>query len=208
MIAKKIINKSEKIFNDKHNSLSKSSKPYQSMSVIKNDIELLEKDCKNFLNGSNKTLEQLIDTFNNLIIEVTKIIMSQLPSNDDIKNANDKINKIIFINKVEPISMFIKNIYADNDYRISLKNGEEDFFMNASPKDIIDKHKSNNILSNENSIRKFFEFKNYWKRLDETTQLTIKAIMSTLIDITEKYIEIKDDSNDIAKILLKIDKLD
>ena len=198
-MAQKIIDKSELLFNDT-NFNNTNSKNH-----IKDEISLLSKDCKKYISNSNKTLEQLIDTFNNLIIEISRLMMVELPLNDDITNANDKIKKIIFINKVEPISMFIKNVYSDDDYRTSLKEEKDDFFINASPKYIIKKHADKNILSDESSIKKFFEFKNYWKRLKEETKLTIKQIMATLVNITEKYIEIKDDTNDIAKILIKID---
>lgn len=194
MIAEKIINKSKILLNDTKN-------------IMKDEISDLEKDCKKYINNSNKTLEQLIDTFNNLTVEISKLMMVELPTNEDVISANDKIKKLIFINKVEPISMFIKNVYSDDECRISLKDGKDDFFINASTKDILKKNNEKKLFSNEIIVEKFFEFKNHWKNLNDETKHTIKQIMSTLIDITEKYIEIKDDTNDIAKILIKIDTI-
>lgn len=192
MIAAKILSQSKKIFtSDKNN-------------INKDDINYLENKCKKYLGESNKTLEKLIEAFNNLIVEVSNLIMAELPHNTDIKFLNNGLKKIISINRVEPISMFIKHVYSNVEYRISLKKCKDDYFMNTNPNDIFKKH--NDILSsNEDNIKKFFEFKNYWGIIDDSTKMTIKSIMSTIIDITQKYIEIKDDSNDIAQVLIKID---
>lgn len=192
MIAQRIITESELFFNTNKKKVSSE------------EISSLEKKCKKYLNDSNKTLEQLIETFNNLATEVGKLMMEELPINDDIKFLNKGLERIIYINRVEPISIFIKNVYSISDYRISLKKGKDDFFINASPQDVLKNH-SDVVESNDDNIKKFFEFKNYWGRLSANTKLTIKAIMSTLIDITQKYIEVKDDTNDIAKILIRLD---
>lgn len=192
MMAKNIITQSKLVFN------------VDKKFVSSEDIDLLEKKCKKHLSESNKTLTQLIETFNNLVIEISKLIITELPLNEDIKTLNKGLKKIIYINHVEPISMFIKNVYADPEYRTSLKKGNDDFFINASPKDVLKKH-ADVVSTNEENIKKFFEFKIYWSKLSENTKLTIKTIMSTIIDITQKYIEIKDDANDVAKILIKID---
>lgn len=195
MIAQKIINESEVLFsNVKNNNLSKS------------DISHLEKKCRKYLGESNKNLTQIINMFNDLIIEVIKLIIKELPLNEDIKDLNNKLKMVISINYVEPISRFITNIYIYPEYRISLKKGRDDFFMGITSKDMLDKH--NDLIDNaEDATQMFFDFKTYWGRLSDNTKTKIKEIMAIIIELTEKYIEIKDDANDVAKVLIKLDSL-
>ncbi len=196
MIAKNIINQSKQIFGS--DNMLKSN-------VSSSDIKSLEKKCRKYLGESNKNLEQIIQIFNGLMVEVGKLIARELPLNEDIKTLNKGLTTIIKINYAEPICMFIKNIYIHPEYVNSLKKGRDDFFIGAS-KDILKKH-SNVIGDNEDNIKKFFEFKTYWGRLNDNVKNKIKEIMMTIIDLTEKYIEVKDDSNDVANILFRIDTI-
>ncbi len=192
MIAQKLIKKSELIFNT-------------SEIINKTDIVTLEKKCRNYLHDSNIKLDKLLGAFNELIKEIGKLLATDLPLNDDVKLLNKGINSVITINYVEPISLFIANVYKYEDYRKSIRKGNDDFFLNVKPKDIAKKH-GNIVTQNTDYASKIFQFKMYWNNLSNDTKLTLKTIVVTLLDITEKYIEIKDDSNEIANILVKLNK--
>jgi hypothetical protein len=170
------------------------------------DITKFKINCKKFISDKNNTLTQLMDIFNNLMLENIKQLLNDIPNNNDLITLQKGIGRIIFINKSEPISMFIKHIYADDDYRISLKTSNDSFFMNTSSEDIAKKH-SSSFLIDEETINNFFNFKKYWSIIQPETQTNIKSIMVSAVDIVEKYLEIKDDNNDVIKMLIKVDEI-
>lgn len=177
--------------------------------VSKNEIQNLENICTNYISESNAKLHKLITTFNDLGKEITISLSTDLPDNPDIILLSKGIKTMINMNYVEPISLFIKNVYIHDDYVRSIRKGKDDFFLNASPEDIIKNHDDSlgEDITRSNISDKIFQFKAYWKLLKHDTRDLIKAIMVTLIDITEKYIEIKDDTNEIAKILVKLNRI-
>lgn len=191
MIAEKIKNQSENLF-------SKNKKD-----VTQNEIENLEKKCRRFLSDSTKNLNQIIETFNSLIKGVGTLLSKEIPDNYDITTFNTGFKLMTSVNYVEPISLFIKNIYINSEYRTSLRDGDDDYFLGRSS-DILKNH-VDVIGDDEYNVSKFFEFKNYWVNLSENTKQKIKDVMSTIVGLVDRYIEIKDDSNDIAKILIKLD---
>lgn len=179
-------------------------------SVINNDtitfdeIKTLEKNCNKYLEGLNVKFDILIKTFNNLLMEITNLLLSDLPKIKEIQHGRTKLSFLINTNYVEPISLFILHIYKYDDYVLSIKNGNDDFFLQSSSNNVIKRHGDKNA----EKIKKIFQFRYYWNDIKFETKETIKAIMKVMVDITTKYIEIKDDGNKITEILKNITKYD
>lgn len=172
------------------------------VSNLRSDIS---KECEKFLGNTNRQIEEVLNVFNELATQIGLTIKNDLPTNETVKNFNNKIKLVVNINYVEPMSLFIKHVYAHDEYRTSIKKGNDDFFLNVKPSEVFKKH-SEIIENTENNLKLMFEFKEYWKDLKESTKLKVKQIMMTLIDLAKSYIEIKDDANEVAKILVKINK--
>ncbi len=78
----------------------------------------------------------------------------------------------------EGIALFIQNVYSNDEYRTSIKNGDDTFFL----------HESFNEAKSEGYESKIFEFKDLWKNLDEDSKSLIKESMQMLIEHAETYI--------------------
>jgi hypothetical protein len=172
-----IINISEEIF-------AKNKKQ-----VNQKDLLNLEEKCKKYLVETNKKLKLCIDAFNDLTLEISSIMRQQFPKDKDTIMGNEFLTELIEMNFAEPIGLFINKVYIVDEYRKSIKAGNDDFF-----------------LENKDKMNNMFRFKAYWKQIHLDTQMELKNMMKVLIDLTEKYIEIKDDGNKVAEVMKKIAK--
>jgi hypothetical protein len=91
----------------------------------------------------------------------------------------------------EPITMFIKYIYANDVYRKKIKNGDDSFFMTQTYDGVIDK----------TMTTKIFEFKELWKSFDNNNKLITKQTMLFLTEQAELYLDILSDINFHKKLL-------
>lgn len=91
----------------------------------------------------------------------------------------------------EPISMFIKYIYANDTYRKKIKSGDDSFFMTQTYDEVVDK----------SMTTKIFEFKELWRSFDDNNKRLAKQTMSALIDRAELYLNILSDINFHKKLL-------
>lgn len=164
--------------------------------ITKEDITSLENKCKKYLTETNKKMTLCVKTFNGLAIEIGILLKKEFPKETDIKTYNNIVPELVKINPVEPISLFIDKVYVIDKYRHSIKDGNDDFFIGDDHEEITKGDKDN--------IRRMFQFKSCWKNLKPDTQQTIKDIMAVLVDLTAKYIEEKDNGNQIADIMKKI----
>lgn len=179
------------------------NKTINSKHIDNEELLKIKKKCKKYISSSNRNLDEIINTFNGLISGIGKLIEKELPCNRDISFANSQFPLIIKINYVEPISMFIKHVYIHKEYRESLKTGDDSYFLGTDTS-ILNKHKDI-IPQNEDNVKKFFEFKQYWNKMTDITKEKIKEVMMVIISLVEKYIEIKDDTNDVVFILMNIE---
>lgn len=164
--------------------------------VHQKDLLKLEEKCKKYLVETNKKLKLCIDAFNGLALEISSIMRQEFPKDKDAIMGNEFLTELIEINFAEPIGLFINKVYIVDEYRKSIKAGNDDFFLENNHKNVTggDKYKMN----------KMFRFKAYWKQIHQDTQMELKDMMKVLIDLTAKYIEIKDDGNQIAEVMKKI----
>lgn len=162
----------------------------------KSDIKELEKMSLKLLNQTNEKLKECIKMFNLLIIEITGLLVREFPKDQSLHTYSKVIEELILSQPTDLISLFVINIYANDQYRTYILDGNDKFFISHD-------HKS--ITGNEkNKIQMMFQFKSYWGSLNESNKTFIKGVMKTLIEISEVYIEKKDDGNKIAMILKEL----
>jgi hypothetical protein len=137
----------------------------------------------------NKKISLLIELFNTIIKDIKTTISKELPSSFSLNLYYMAVDRILSTAPNEPISYFIKNIYCNDIFRTNIIEGNDAFFSESSH------DKLGVSKSNENAINTFFQFKTCWKDLTKEKQLYIKNAMKTLVQITKKYIEAKDNGN-------------
>lgn len=180
--------------------INKSSELISQPNVSKKEIKKLESECKTYLTDVNKRMRLCIESFNNVSIELGEIMIKLLPNDKDTKRGNYLLKELIKIKPMEPISLFIDRVYSDDDYRTSIKNGNDTFFLEKDHRTII-------TTGDKDKINKLFRFKECWNDLDNDIKDVIKNMMKVLVNLTAKYIEEMDNGNEIAIIMKKIGSL-
>lgn len=121
----------------------------------------------------------VIDSFNKISINMITHLGNEFK--DSIFGKNKSMIKNFFKFKPnEVIIMYLENIYADDEYRKNIKDGNDQFFMNQSY----------NNIKNSGYESRIFEFKDIWCKMSVNTQLIVKDSMSMLIDHCELYLDI------------------
>lgn len=138
----------------------------------------------------NKKLELCIELFNTVLKDVKNIVSNELTGDFLTNMYNGVVDKIILVKPSEPILFFIKNVYSNDEYRKNIIDGNDEFFQNT---------KFDEIQNDENKMKVLFQFKSCWYKLTDDKKIYIKNAMKTLIDISKKYIEEKDNGNKLLK---------
>jgi hypothetical protein len=174
---------------------------FEKLNVEKNNnkIIIFENDCKKFLKGTNEKMNTLVNGFNDMILYLAKMMKQLLPKDIESKIYYDFIDKLIKAKPLEPISIFIDNVYSVDEYRISLKKKNDKFFIDNEHDSLTNKCQEN--------VNNMFKFKTCWKSLDDETKEVIKQMMEMLVDLTEKYVIELDNKLEIEKIIEKTIKL-
>lgn len=136
---------------------------------------------------NNQNIETINIKFNKIFIVMVNYIATKDPSSF-FGTYNQFILDYVKNDPTGPLTLFINNIYSNDEYRIKIKNGDDSFFMNQS----FDIDKNNNAL-----IKQIFDFKQLWLSLDDICKSYIKNIMLKLTIISESYINLLCDINNL-----------
>jgi hypothetical protein len=149
---------------------------------------------------STKRVKKIIEyelMFNDVIIELVEYIVKYYPMmsiscgryfpNQSIKTLKTIIIEFIKSKPQEPILQFLQHIYRNDLYRESLRGGNDNFFIGTIDSQSYD---SDNSEIENDMIKKLFEFKEIWNRMDENTKQYIKKSMKCLVVISENYVKI------------------
>jgi len=127
------------------------------------------------------------DIFNSLCKDIGSHLLSQVPKNRNIRIYNDAVCDVIKKKPSEPISIFVVKVYADDNYRNSILESNEEFFTNNDHSDLAGNTKdSADIIS---------QVKECWNELNKDSKSYIKKAFKTLIQLCDMYVEKKDDLN-------------
>ena len=158
--------------------------------ISSHEKDKFSKLCLVQLNEINKNIGSLISMFNSLINELIDLILREFPQMSDIKKYSKSIKKSIENRPLEPLSMFLMNIYKNDEYRINILAENDDFFVKSDFKDF-----------DSEKLKLLFQWKSNWNDLSDPNKKYIKGVMSTLVNICDMYIENKDDGNKISSYL-------
>lgn len=176
--------------------VNKSNELKNKNGVQKKDKEKFELDCNKCLADINNKMKKCIESFNNVSLELSNTMIKLLPDDKDTMYANKLLTELIKFKPTEPISLFIEKVYSNDEYRRSIKIGDDLFFLEKSHDDITN--------GNTDKINKLFKFKEYWNDFDIDVKNIIKNMMKVLVNLTAKYIEEMDNGNTVALILKNI----
>ena len=152
----------------------------------KNNIIEFKSELNNLKKQNNRNIFICIKLFNNTIMKICETVLDNVKSDLFLITYSKTLDELI---KTEPgniIMVFIKNIYSINEYRNNIKVGNEQFFINENFKNA--------------EVDKIFQFKKVWKILKLDTKDYIKKAMKTLLNISEQFIKLKADEEDLNKM--------
>lgn len=137
-----------------------------------------------------KTQKQdLVSSFNNICLNMANYIASKFPKSQ-IGMHISLIRTFIDCKPSEVIARFIQRLYSVDIYIQSIKNKDENFFLN---------HTYDELKGHKWSDDNMFEFKDLWFRLEDESKELIKESMLLLVEHTEKYITILAELNKLKK---------
>lgn len=177
---------------------NKTKKLLSSNNISETQIITLTNECKQNLKEINGKLEVCIKMFNTAILDISKSLGKCLPDDPTIPIYNNVITEFVSSSPVEPISLFIMNVYVDEQYRNSILNGNDDFFINNDHSKI--------TKGDTKKVSTMFQFKAYWSSFDKEQKLYIKNATKLLVNISEAYIIEKDNGNETMKLMMNLEK--
>jgi hypothetical protein len=161
--------------------------------LSKKEFKVFQTDCVECMKNINKNLQTCIDMFNTLIDNIGTLLAGDFPNDQTICTYSSIVSNIVKTKPLEPISLFIMNVYKNDKYREYIMQGNDNFFLNNDHKDV-----TNN---DENTVQKMFQFKTCWTKLSHDNKDYIKNVMKTLIQVSTQYIIEKDNGNMIPIML-------
>lgn len=141
-----------------------------------------------------------IEEFKNILLDFTENLVS-VSNNNLIKTYKTEILNAIKKHPKNIIDTFIIHGYTKNDgkYRSEIIQGNESFFLNNSYEEHIEGENNK-----QNIVNYIFQFKNFWKTLDEDNKFIIKNFLLTLCFFSDKRFVVFNRYNEIKNKYLSI----
>lgn len=139
-------------------------------------------------------IEKYINMFNIVLEDMCKVIGSEVKNDVSVGTYVGITLNVVKTKPIEPISLFIVNVSGNIKYKQCILEKDDRFFMTGKPNDI----------SEELDINTLFQFRDFWKVLNDDCKDYIKNAMVTLVEIGDKYIIAKDDGYKLADIIKEI----
>lgn len=130
------------------------------------------------LNNIKQNSDIAIEEFKNVLVEFANILVN-ISDNHLMKRYKTEILSTIEKHPKNIIDTFIIHGYVENNgtYRKEIIEGNEDFFLNKS---------YNEYTSDSSIVDNIFQFKSFWKKLDDDNKFTIKTFLLTLCFYSDK----------------------
>jgi len=126
----------------------------------------------------------LIKNFNSYCVTLSTFI-STISPNETMKMYKDEVVKLDKKQSTVIIDTFVLNALK---YESQILEGNEAFFLGESFEEITN--------DDENMILKVFEFKNIWRKVNNSNKTQIKNYMKILCRIARAYVDIVIDQRD------------
>lgn len=128
-------------------------------------------------------IDEYIIMFNTICGDIGKHLIEVNKNNTNIKLYNTVLQGVIKFKKDEVISKFLKHIYTNDLYRISILEMDETIFTRGDLSDLT-KHASSGVEIME-------LLRDCWSTLTDNSKKYIKEAMKTLIEICALYVNKK-----------------
>jgi hypothetical protein len=140
-----------------------------------------------------KTKEEIKDSFNKIVQMMCTYLGNKYPDTY-FHIYRTTIHKYITELSYEPIALFIKYIYSNDNYRNSIIAGDESFFVNEN----YHKYLYNGVdySSDESQI---FVMKDIWVKMDDQNKKFIQQTFKNLIERTTLYVDVLCSINNLKK---------
>jgi len=134
-------------------------------------------------NQINEEINECVDNFNTICMKISNHFSTKFPKDLEVDVYKTAVMDFIKKKPREPISLFIKNVYANDKYRESIMSSNENFFTNNN---------FDNLTQNDQSKMDIMhQIKSYWTKLSGNSRKFIFGALQMLIDICECYISKK-----------------
>jgi hypothetical protein len=139
----------------------------------------------------NNKISMCVAMCNTLLQNVATTVHNDFPYDPMISTYSSALTDFIKNKPLEPISLFLMHVYANDTYRKNIIAKNESFFM-ASTYDKV-------VGSDNKKIEMMFMFKQQWGNMGDELKDYVKDSMATLIEICRQYVEYKGLLSDISK---------
>lgn len=125
----------------------------------------------------NSTIKEIVNDFNNMLLDLTKNIASVCPNSIIGKNKGDitnALNNPSYFTKF--IDIFVSNVLI---YKKYIDNGDDKFFMNELD--------DQEIEDTGASADQIFKFKEIWQKLKQKNKDMVIQYMQILAELAQDY---------------------
>jgi len=139
------------------------------------------------MNNINENLNQIIEDFNNTLLDLAQNVALIAPYSiigNNINTIETIMQKLNGEQKCKFIDMFIVKVFLD--YKQEIYDGDENFFMKMNEDNFKDETEDK-----ESYINKLFEFQTLWKDISRENKDVIKQYLVILCQLAEEYVPLK-----------------
>jgi hypothetical protein len=170
---------------------------FKNKSSLSND-ELIKfkTDVINKKQSTQQKINACVSMFNTVMCDMANSLTKNLPNDQTISIYSGVVQNIVKTKPNEIISLFLMNVYKNDEYRENLLALNDNFFLNTDY--------SNLPASVRINMDMVFQFKKSWNLINVELQTFIKQSMCSLVKICDQYVQSKGDLldlNDIEKEL-------
>lgn len=166
-------------------------------SCSRDELDKYKTKVLKYLAIINGKIATHINIFNTLVTDLTNLITKDFPNKLDIKTYGSVILDVVEKDPSQPISLFITQIYANDEYRTNILAMNDAYFEGES---------FGKITQNEDDkVMILGQIKSCWHELSLDRKEYIKMAMKTMMDVSDFYLKCKDEGNDIRDMVVWID---
>jgi hypothetical protein len=96
--------------------------------ISANAISVADQEAAAFEKELTQEINGYVEMFNSVCKQIGSHLLSKFPKNRNIHIYNDVVQDVIKKKPAEPISIFVVNVWANDDYKDSILASNEKFF--------------------------------------------------------------------------------
>lgn len=161
-------------------------------------IQKVLNECNEHLIYVNEKVKKYVNMFNELMIQVLDLLINEFPNNPKFRIYKTIIQNYLKQNgECQPLSLFIFNVYVNEEYKDAILRGDDSIFLKT---DYTDGYEDDELRLDIIS-----ELKKCWLNMTKSSKEYVIDVFKTLIEICAEYII---DSNNRTRLLKMAQELD